>query len=121
FGLSKATIPNFDKAELNVQTRRDEILEELEMSRAENLILLGDLPIYWFLRFHDKRFSRLAQFGDSDTTYGRHHEIKINSKVYNVIPLCHPRQSGRLGNSSAKWGKLHDFWIKEKHQNANRM
>lgn len=121
FGLSKATIPNFDKAELNLQTRRDEILQELENSKAENLVLLGDLPIKWFLRFHDKRFSKLAQFGETETTYGKQHEIKINNKIYNVIPLCHPRQAGRLGNSNTKWGKLHDYWMKGKQQNANNV
>lgn len=110
FGLSQATIPDFNKSELNLQARREEILEELEESKAENLVLLGDLPIYWFLRFHDKRFTRLAQFGESETTYGRNHELKINNKFYNVIPLCHPRQAGKLGNSSAKWGELHDKW-----------
>lgn len=114
YGLPKATIPNFDKKELNLQTRRDEILEELEKSNAENLILLGDLPINWFLRFHVKRFSRLAQFGETETTYGKPHELKINNKVYNVIPLCHPRQADRLGNSNSKWGNLHDSWMKEK-------
>lgn len=116
FGLSKANIPDFDKAELNLQTRRDEILEELADSKAENLVLLGDLPIKWFLRFHDKRFSRLAQFGETEATYGRQHEIKINNKAYNVISLCHPRQAGRLGNSNAKWGKLHDSWVRNNSQ-----
>lgn len=120
FGLPKATIPDFDKTELNLKTRREEILEELEDSKAENLILLGDLPIKWFLRFHDKRFSRLAQFGETETTYGGQHEIKINSKIYNVIPLCHPRQADRLGNSNAKWGNLHDYWMKGKQQNVNK-
>ena len=114
FGLSQATIPDFDKSELNRQSRRDEILEELEESKAENIILLGDLPIYWFLRFHDKRFTKLSQFGETESTYGREHEIKINNKVYNVIPLCHPRQANRLGNSNAKWGSLHDAWIQKK-------
>ncbi len=113
FGLSKATIPDIDKAELNLQKRRDEILEELEDSKTENLVLLGDLPINCFLRFYDKRFSRLAQFGETEATYGKQHDIKINNKVYNVIPLCHPRQADRLGNSNAKWGKLHDCWMKE--------
>jgi hypothetical protein len=65
FGLPRATIPDFDKADLNLQNRRDEILKELEDSKAENFMLLGDLPINWFLRFHDKRFSRLAQFGET--------------------------------------------------------
>lgn len=76
YGLPEASIPNFDKSELNSEARRDAILEELESSQAEYLILLGDLPISWFLRFYDNRFSRLAQFGESEITYGRQHEIK---------------------------------------------
>lgn len=28
------------------------------------------------------------------------------------IKKCHPRQADRLGTSSAKWGKLHEEWIK---------
>lgn len=114
FNLPHATVPNFDKEELNSATRRKEILEELEASQADTLILLGDLPIYWFLRFHDKRFSKLSQFGDTKSNYGKYHEIKINNKIYNVIPLCHPRQADRLGSSNAKWGQLHDNWTKEK-------
>lgn len=120
FKLSPATVPDFDKIELNSQTRRNEILEELETSQADTLILLGDLPIYWFLRFHDKRFSKLVQFGDTKSTYGRQQEIRINNKTYNVIPLCHPRQADRLGNSSAKWGLLHDNWIKEKSNSIKK-
>lgn len=113
FKLPHATIPNFDKAELNSKQRREEILQELETSQADTLILLGDLPLYWFLRFHDKRFSKLSQFGKTPETYGRPIEIKINNKIYSVIPLCHPRQSGRLGNSNAKWGELHDNWLQK--------
>jgi hypothetical protein len=37
--------------------------------------------------------------------------MRINNKVYNVIPLCHPRQADRLGRSSAKWGIIHDNWV----------
>lgn len=60
YKLPKATVPNFNKAELNSQSRREEILKELDASQAETLILLGDLPIYWFLRFYsDKRFTKL--------------------------------------------------------------
>jgi len=119
FGLPQATVPNFDKTELNSPTRRAEILEELEASQADTLILLGDLPIYWFLRFHDKRFTKLSQFVDTNGIYGRQNEIKINNRTYNVIPLCHPRQAARLGNSNAKWGNLHDNWIKTKNIKRN--
>lgn len=112
FNFPTPMVPDFDKAELNNSQRRDEILIELETSNAEILILLGDLPIYWFLRFHDKKYSKLSHFGETINSYGNPVEIKINNKHYNVISLCHPRQAGRLGNSNAKWGILHDNWIK---------
>jgi len=114
YNLPKPTIPNFDKSELNSQDRREEILKELEFSQADTLILLGDLPIYWFLRFYcDKKFTKLSEFGETNDTYGRPHELKINGKYYNVTGLCHPRQADRLGNSSIKWGYLHDQWMKK--------
>ena len=113
FNLHLPTIPNFKKDDLDSSDRRDEILKELEASQAKTLILLGDLPINWFLRFYDDRFSKLSQFGETNDTYGQKHEIKINSKSYNVIPLCHPRQAAGLGTSSTKWGQLHDNWVKE--------
>lgn len=112
YGLTPASVPDFNEKELDSPLRRQEILGELEASQAETLILLGDLPINWFLRFHDKRFTKLSKFGDSPDTYGHGHEITINGKKYNVIPLCHPRQAGRLGSANAKWGKLHDEWVK---------
>lgn len=118
YKLPLPTVPNFDKAELNLELRRIEILEELEESKADTLILLGDLPIYWFLRFYNKEYSKLSQFGDTYETYGREHEIQINNKTYKVIPLCHPRQADRLGSSNEKWGQLHDNWMKKK--NASR-
>lgn len=114
YNLPKATVPNFDKSELNSESRREEILKEFEASKAETLILLGDLPIYWFLRFHaDKKYAKLSQLGETNDTYGKPHDLKINGKAYNVIGLCHPRQADRLGSSSAKWGQLHDYWTKK--------
>jgi uracil-DNA glycosylase len=120
YNLKPATIPLFDKNELNSKERCETILQELEMSKAKRLILLGDLPIYWFLRLFAKKYSKLSQFGETIDTYGIEHEIKINNIAYKVIPLCHPRQANRLGSSSSKWGKLHDYWINKKsEQNAN--
>lgn len=121
YNLSKATIPIFDKNELNDNKRREEILEELEQSKAQKLILLGDLPIKWFLNFHDNKFKSLSQFGDTAEEYGKGREIKINNRIYNVIALCHPRQADRLGSSSTKWGQLHDEWIKTKTNHSNHL
>lgn len=113
FGLPTVTVPEFKASELDSNPRREEILNELETSKAETLILLGDLPIRKFLKFYgDKPFSSLSAFCNEQSPYGTAHEMKINGRHYNVIPLCHPRQAARLGRSSAEWGMAHDNWIK---------
>lgn len=115
YNLPESTVPDFDISELDSLERREEILRELEESKAGTIILLGDLPIKWFLRFHDRRYSKLSDFGDTDELYGRKHDVQINRNAYSVIPLCHPRQAGKLGASSSKWGKLHDRWIQNRN------
>lgn len=113
YNLPQVTVPEFKKSDLNSEIRRNEILMELETSQADTLILLGDLPIEKFLRFYiDKPFSKLSDFSNSENIYGKPHDLKINGKNYNVIPLCHPRQAARLGISSSEWGKVHDSWVK---------
>ena len=89
-----------------------ETLEELEKSGVNTIILLGDLPIKWFLHFFDKRRTKLSQFGNSQETYGQRHDIVINNKTYSVIPLCHPRNAARLGAFSKTWAELHETWVK---------
>lgn len=115
FHLNKATVPNFDKKELDCPIRRNEILLEIFESKAETIILLGDLPIYWFLRYYNNNFKRLTDFGETFTDYGNIHNIKIANKLFKVIPLCHPRQADKLGNSNNKWWELHQNWIKSSH------
>jgi len=115
FNLSPATVPVFDIKELDSELRRKEILNELEESQADTLILLGDLPIYWFLRFYSNISNyKLSGFGTTNDSYGRFHELKISGKIYQVLPLCHPRQMNKLGISSAKWELLHEYWISNK-------
>ena len=111
YGLNEATIPDFDKAELKSETRREEILAELKESQTDSLILLGDLPIKHFLHHFDKRYSRLADFGVDKGSYGKPRKITLEDKEYDVIALCHPRQAARLGHSIKTWGMLHDGWV----------
>ncbi len=112
--LPIANIPEFDEDEIkmNAVQRKDEILKELKASGARTILLLGDLPIKWFLHFFDKR-TKLSQFGDTADTYGQTHEVVINGRTYDVIPLCHPRNAARLGAFSKKWAELHDGWVKQ--------
>jgi uracil-DNA glycosylase len=115
YNLPKVTIPEFRQSELNSEIRRKEILEELYISNADTLILLGDLPIKGFLNyFSDKKYENLASFGETPESYGAEHEIKLNGKVFRVIPLCHPRQAQRLGTSNISWYQLHKQWVQRK-------
>lgn len=114
YDLPPASVPDFDKTELNLTTRPNEILEELETSQADTLILLGDLPIYWFLRFFDNNYKKLSDFGNTTDSYGFEKKVLINNKEYKVIALCHPRQAAKLGSYSKKWYDLHLNWLKNK-------
>ncbi len=124
FNLSPANVPVFDEKEImnNAPKRHLEILAELEASRAKTIILLGDLPIKYFLHYFDfDKRTKLSQFGDTPETYGRLHTIQINGKEYSVLPLCHPRNAARLGAHSAKWADLHDKWIDTKKKGKSNL
>lgn len=71
------------------------------------------MPIRWFLNRFAKHYSKLSQFGNTKDTYGQKHPIEINNRVYDVIPLCHPRNAAKLGTYSQIWANLHDNWVKE--------
>jgi len=112
--LPECTIPNFSSSELRRQNNRHtEILEEIEESKADTIVLLGDLPIqHWLARF--SKYRRLSNFGETRETYGIIHKIEISGKRYNVLPLVHPRQAGSLGKASKKWTDLHAEWLLSK-------
>ena len=92
--------------------RREAIWNELQESGARTLILLGDKPIQWFLAHFDSRWRRLADFTHNGKPYGTPHEICLNGRPINVLPLAHPRQIARLGQSSADWHERHRLWVR---------
>lgn len=112
YNLPSCTIPQFNVSELRNTERIKEIVEELKQSKAETIILLGDYPIKFFLSHYTDKKS-LSDFGENPGNYGKIHDVVIEGKTYKVIPLVHPRQSGKLGLSSQKWTDLHQFWIYE--------
>jgi uracil-DNA glycosylase len=111
--LQPCTIPPFSMSDLNNAERRKEIIEELNQSKADTIILLGDYPIRYFLSHYTDKKS-LSDFGEDPLNYGNTHDVFIEGKTYMVIPLVHPRQSGKLGLSSQKWSDLHQCWLNEK-------
>jgi len=121
YNLPECTIPDFRKSDLKNEARRNEIMEELEESKANILILLGDLPIFYFLRLvsvTDKEL--LLDFGNKIKQYGNLHNIRINNRQIEVLPLVHPRQAGRLGRHSKEWADLHEEWIVKKAPELER-
>lgn len=98
---------------LTDEIRRNQILEEIVASQANILILLGDEPIQWFLKFYDNRWNHLSDFGKSNQLYGRLHYAKLENTDLKILPLAHPRQIARLGKSSQIWYETHQIWIKK--------
>ena len=92
------------------QTRRDEIVSEVEEASPEVLITLGDDPLRRFAQFYETG-SRLAAYGQTKEAYGRLHEATIGRCRLHLLPLAHPRQAASLGRSSPKWTSLHRNWV----------
>jgi uracil-DNA glycosylase len=115
YNLPRCTIPEYRKQDLDSAQRRNKIIKELEKSRATVIILLGDLPIEYFLSYYsdDKRL-HLANYGLLIDHYGKLNPATINGKQYQVIPLVHPKQAGRLGLHDNDWAKVHEEWIERK-------
>jgi hypothetical protein len=98
---------------LTDEQRRKEILKEIKESGAGTLVLLGDKPVQWFLKYFDLRWKRLSDFTGDGQNYGILHNATIAGTRLKLLPLAHPRQIARLGQSSPKWYHLHQRWLVE--------
>ena len=118
YGLNPVTIPNRPTAFCD-QKRAEEITAELMESKAELLILLGDIPLAQYLKkVTDVPYSTLGEYVDL-YGYGKATNVVICGKTIKVLPLAHPRQIGALGAHSEKWFKAHREWEKkEKAEDA---
>ena len=108
--LPLPTVPEVPKQFTN-EVRRAAIVGELMESGADILVLLGDKPIQWFLKYFDPRWKKLTDFTMDGQPYGRLNSTQIGSKTVKLLPLAHPRQIAKLGRSSVKWSDLHQNWI----------
>jgi uracil-DNA glycosylase len=113
FNLPKVTLEKVP-ARFCDERRLEEIKVELKNSGTDTIILLGDIPIKEFVNKFDNKFKRLSDFKE----YGELHEIGIDNKKYQILPLVHPRQAGKLGRSNHKWFQLHQDWIKRKEKES---
>jgi uracil-DNA glycosylase len=111
YGLAQPTVPSLPTM-LTDENRRKAILAEIKASEAKVLILLGDKPIQWFLSYFDNRWHKLSDFGYDNHMYGQFHKARLGDMELNILPLAHPRQIAKLGQSSSIWYDVHQEWFK---------
>lgn len=109
YGLNQVTIPKRPNVFCDAG-RAAEIVKEIQNSKAELLVLLGDIPISQFLnRVADVPYSTLKKYTEL-YGYGNQTEAVIARTSINVLPLAHPRQIGALGAYSEAWNRVHRDW-----------
>lgn len=112
YGLNAVTIPKRPSSFCD-DRRAEEIVDELMQSKAELLVLLGDIPIKQFLRtVSDVPYSTLQEYVGW-YGYGNPSDAAIHGRHVRVLPLAHPRQIGALGAHSERWHKAHAEWEKK--------
>jgi hypothetical protein len=109
YGLNEVTIPKRPSKFCDSE-RCKEIIAELEKSKAELLVLLGDIPIKQFLNVVASVDYRSLQEYNDLHGYGNPTEAIINGKTYKILPFAHPRQIGGLGSHSSNWFDQHQKW-----------
>lgn len=108
-GLNHVTIP-IEDGHFCDEARRKAISKEILDSKAELLVLLGDLPIKQYLKYvSDIDFSSLRDYTEI-YGYGKRKTVDIEGNKIDVIPIAHPRQIGGLGRSNQVWYELHKRW-----------
>jgi hypothetical protein len=113
YGLKEVLIPK-RPSKFCDQERCKEIIAELEESKADMLVLLGDIPIKQFLNtVADVEYKSLKEYKER-YDYGSPSEAVINGKTYKILPLAHPRQIGALGSHSNDWYRFHQEWESHK-------
>ena len=88
------------------------IAEELILSEAELLVLLGDIPLGQFLKkVAAVPYRSLEEYSET-YGYGNRTKAVIRGKEIEVLPLAHPRQIGVFGVYNEKWHLAHLEWEK---------
>ena len=114
YGLNEVTIPKRPSRFCDIK-RCEEIVAELEESKAELLVLLGDIPIKQFLNVvANVNYKSLQEYKER-YGYGVRSDVTINGRHINVLPLAHPRQIGGLGSHSSEWFTVHQEWELHRH------
>ena len=109
FKLNEVTVPKRPNTYCN-EARCNEITEEIRMSGARKIILLGDIPIKQYLkRVAEIDFKDLKEYTEK-YDYGTPYSTVICDMNVEITPITHPRNIGRLGKSVEWCNKKHIAW-----------
>ncbi len=86
--------------------RRIEIINEINKSKAQYLITLGNEPLINFVIKYNPDIKPL----NLKKEYGCIRNIVIDGYPIKLIALVHPRQAGKLGRYSPEWYDIHSEW-----------
>lgn len=101
-GAPPASLPARPPVVAVSRDRLRRLEEEFHESGARLVITLGNEPIRPLLGASVRRLSRDA--------YGVPERLEVFGRKVDVLRLCHPRQAGALGSSSAAWTATHAAW-----------
>lgn len=110
YNLNEVTAP-LEQGEFCDGNRRKEVTNEIKASKAQKLVLLGDIPIKQYLKYVSNiDFGSLREYTEK-YGYGTPYPTVIDDDIeIEVIPISHPRQIGGLGRSSQFWFDEHKKW-----------
>lgn len=110
--LPVPNIPDFKTAEFRDSDRILEVLQELDKANSDLIITLGDEPLKYFIRkVSDCGKKSIKDFLNDGTSYGTKVPIKIHGKSYDLLPLCHPRQTEGITKRAREWKQIHKDWM----------
>lgn len=105
-GLPPASLPARPGQVSPSRERLDELEQEFLQSGARFVLTLGNEPIPALFDGPPARLTR--------ENYGQPLERRILGKYpVKALHLVHPRQAGRLGQSSGGWEKTHARWVEQ--------
>ena len=109
--LNKVTVP-IEDGKFCDNKRCEEITNEILISKADVLVLLGDMPIRQYLnRVCSTDFVNLRDYTNK-YGYGQTKFIRLAERTISIMPIAHPRQIGSLGSSNQIWYDKHKIWEK---------
>ena len=107
-------IPLFNPSDFHDKSRIGSILEELEYSQADTIILIGEIAIKHFIA-QFSGYKTLADFGESILSYGKYRKIQIGGKTYKVMALIDPLKYHEKNPERHYLSEPHMYWFLEKY------